>query len=264
LNLPDVKSDTRLVITGDDFGLNSQVNEAVEEAFQAGWLQQTSLMITGPALDEAVRIARRNPSLTVGLHLTLCDGFAVHRSQITNRNRKFSPGDPAWAGLRYFADRLCRADLAKEIAEQFGLFNLHGFPSIYWDGHCHLHMHPLILDLTLSVADRFRFTRVVYEPSPSTFRGATFNMLSRMAIPKLKAAGIGRTDLVLGLDRTGRMDTEAFTNSINRIPAGSAAEIYYHPGAERDSLDWESLKRRVNERGILLQSVREMNRPSAS
>src|SRR6185369_2877263 len=67
----------QLIITSDDFGLSSGVNSAVEKAWQEGILTNASIMPGGNAFDEAVEIARRNPGLQVGLHLTLVQGKAV-------------------------------------------------------------------------------------------------------------------------------------------------------------------------------------------
>src|ERR1700733_8305563 len=65
------------IITADDFGLATTVNEAVETAHLSGVLTAASLMVGAPAAQDAAQRARANPSLRVGLHLTLCDGQAV-------------------------------------------------------------------------------------------------------------------------------------------------------------------------------------------
>src|SRR5262249_38723920 len=64
----------RLVVTGDDFGASRSVNRAIIEAHRRGVLTHASLMVTGDAVDEAVRLARANPGLSVGIHLVLVDG----------------------------------------------------------------------------------------------------------------------------------------------------------------------------------------------
>ena len=67
----------QLIITSDDFGLSCGVNRAVELAWRDGLLTCASIMPGGAAFDEAVTIARRNPGLQVGLHLTLVQGSGV-------------------------------------------------------------------------------------------------------------------------------------------------------------------------------------------
>ncbi|MDD3295348.1 MAG: ChbG/HpnK family deacetylase, partial [Geobacteraceae bacterium] len=67
----------KLIINADDFGLSTGANRAVITAFREGILTSASLMVGGKALHEAVALARENPGLQVGLHLTLVQGRAV-------------------------------------------------------------------------------------------------------------------------------------------------------------------------------------------
>src|SRR5258708_35505149 len=78
---PDTFSDParmqrQLIVTADDFGLHEAVNEAVERASRDGILTAASLMVSAPAAADAVRRARRLPSLRVGLHVVLAAGLA--------------------------------------------------------------------------------------------------------------------------------------------------------------------------------------------
>ena len=54
---------TFLIVTADDFGSSLEVNRAVEKAAREGILTCASLMVSGPAVDDAVRIARSIPTL---------------------------------------------------------------------------------------------------------------------------------------------------------------------------------------------------------
>ena len=59
----------KLIVTADDFGAATVVNEAVEKAHIDGVLTAASLMVGAPAAFDAVERARRLPKLGVGLHL---------------------------------------------------------------------------------------------------------------------------------------------------------------------------------------------------
>src|SRR5437868_399786 len=67
----------RLIVNADDFGLSPSVNQAVVRAHRDGILTSASLMVNEPAFEEAVTLARQNPHLGVGLHLTLLCGHSV-------------------------------------------------------------------------------------------------------------------------------------------------------------------------------------------
>src|SRR5437868_5405322 len=65
---------SRLIINADDFGLTPGINRAILELHRAGALTSATLMATGPAFEDAVAIARDNPSLGIGCHIVLTDG----------------------------------------------------------------------------------------------------------------------------------------------------------------------------------------------
>jgi hopanoid biosynthesis associated protein HpnK len=231
----------RLIITGDDFGVSMAVNEAIEAYHREGALHQASLMVAEKHAGEAVAIARRNPRLRVGLHLTLCDGVATEPSALTDTAGRFT-SSPALAGLRYaFGPRLCEP-MRLEIRRQFQRFIALGFPPTYWDGHAHLHLHPLIFRLTLPIAMEFGFkaTRLVREPGPFGLIPWILERLSAATIPQLENAGIGYADRVFGLRNTGRMSEAIFREALRN--ARGLTEIYFHPGAEIEPPRADSLR----------------------
>jgi predicted glycoside hydrolase/deacetylase ChbG (UPF0249 family) len=60
-----------LIVTGDDFGITRGVNRGIVEAHRDGILTSASLMVDRPACEEAVTLAHRYPTLSLGLHLEL-------------------------------------------------------------------------------------------------------------------------------------------------------------------------------------------------
>jgi chitin disaccharide deacetylase len=216
----------RLILTADDFGISSRVNAEIERWFCAGAIHQASLMVNEPAAREAVQLARRRPGLTVGLHLTLCDGHASDGSRL--------PRSPTWAGLRYAFWPGARIWLRREIAAQFARFHEFGLPPTYWDGHAHLHLHPAVMRIALPIAreHQFQFTRLVREPGPPALLPWIFHQLSRRAIPALQSAGIGFTDRVFGLRQSGRMTVAEINRALSHSATG-VTEIYFHPAGEK-------------------------------
>ncbi len=215
----------RLLLTGDDFGRSAAVSAEIERWHRAGALTQTSLMVNEPGAEEAVTIARRNPDLRVGLHLTLCDG--------RDSDGRMMLRSPALSGLKFAFFPGARAWLRREIAAQFAKFSALGFAPNYWDGHTHLHLHPLVLALTLPVAVEhgFRFTRLVREPDGRGFLPRVFSLLSAHARPKLQTVGVSFADAVFGLSKSGRMDLDEVRRAAE-CARSRLTEVYFHPGAE--------------------------------
>ena len=64
-------------MNADDFGISEEVNEAIIRAFKEGVLRSCSLIVTGSAFDHAVRLAKVNRGLAVGIHLITIMGRPV-------------------------------------------------------------------------------------------------------------------------------------------------------------------------------------------
>ena len=137
----------QLIITSDDFGLSSGVNLAVEKAWQDGILTCASIMPGAAAFDQAVDIARRNPGLQVGLHLTLVQGKSVLPPEqipgLVDRAGNFS-NNPITSGIRYFFDKGLYKQIRREIEAQILKVRETGIRLSHLDGHLNIHLHPTV------------------------------------------------------------------------------------------------------------------------
>lgn len=243
-----------LIVTGDDFGRSHEVNEAIERGHEAGFLTQASLMVNEPCADEAVRIAQRHPALCVGLHLTLCDGRASKLSPLTNAAAHFCVS-PTRAGMLYAWRPSLARPLEEEIRAQFQRFRALGFGPTYWDGHTHLHLQWRVHRLTVPVAVEygFRASRVVHEPGAWQLVPRILALMSAAAIPRLREHGIAYTDYTFGLRDTGRMTTAKASRILQSLPEG-VSELYFHPGAEPEEMDYARLRALLDECSITLRT----------
>src|SRR5688572_20275118 len=115
----------RLIVNADDFGLSSSANGAIIQAHRNGILTSASLMMNEPGFDEAVALARENPRLGVGLHLTLLCGHSTLPCEkipgLVNTQCEFEY-KPVRLGVRYFFQRDLREQLRAEMLAQFEKF----------------------------------------------------------------------------------------------------------------------------------------------
>ena len=230
-----------LIVTADDFGIHTAVNEAVTAAATDGILTAASLMVGAPAAQDAVRRARELPQLRVGLHLVLADGFAVlPREQIpdlVDSQGRF--GDGMWLdGVRYFALPRLRRQLEAEIRAQFAAFARTGLVLDHVNAHKHFHLHPTLLRMIVRVGREFGIpaVRVPYEPLWFATGGARIG--AALLTPwvglmkaRLRAAGIAHNDQVFGIASTGKLDEGVLLDILGRLPGG-VTEIYLHPATE--------------------------------
>ncbi len=247
----------RLIVNADDFGRSSSINQAVLRAHQEGILTTASLMVNEPGFEEAVELARRNPRLGVGLHLSLLCGrsaLAPHEVPgLANAAGEFT-SSPVSAGLRYFFWPGLREQLRREIHAQFKRFQGTGLHLDHVNGHLHLHLHPTVLQILINDRaklnlDRVRLTR---DPLGLNLRVASgrrlyrlshaliFGCLSARARPVLRQHGIRHTARVFGLLQNGLVDEDFVLRLLPRLPVGDS-ELYSHPSLGEFRNEFEAL-----------------------
>jgi chitin disaccharide deacetylase len=245
----------RLIVNADDFGRSHSINEAVIRAHREGILTSASLMTNESAFDEAVRLARENPKLGVGLHLTLLMGHSALPHEkipgLVNERNEFS-NSAAKVGFKYFFWRSLREQLRNEIHAQFEKFRRTGLLLDHVNGHLHLHLHPTIRKILLDAAEqlgiqRMRLTRESFFGDVSLARGrwfyrsmhaAIFFCLSSRSAPGFRRKKILHTPRVFGLLQDGHVTEEYILKLLPILPPGDS-ELYSHPSLDKfkDELD---------------------------
>ncbi|MGF7160538.1 hopanoid biosynthesis associated protein HpnK [Rhodoligotrophos appendicifer] len=235
-----------LIITADDFGFSEEINEAVERGHREGVLSAASLMVTGEALDDALRRARRLPDLRVGLHLVLVQGKPVlpptEIPSLVNRLGRFHD-DLLSAGMRWFFHPSARQHLAKEISAQFAAFFDTGLKLDHVNGHNHMQVHPTVFGELARQLRTHRGVglRVPREPwlaavgdssSNHQISGATrwLVMAPWLALMrrKLLRNGITHNEWLLGIADSGHLNEKALLSLLDSLPGG-VSEIHCHP-----------------------------------
>ena len=235
----------RLIVNADDFGRCTEINRAVVRAHRQGPLTSASLMVAGEAADEAIELARQNPTLAVGLHVVAVDGPAVlppdRIGRLVDADGRF-PDAPVRLGLRYAFNRAVRRELAAEIAAQFERFAATGLPLSHVDSHQHMHMHPVVFDLVLEQARRFgaRGIRVVRDDLGLSLRcerrralskfftAMIFGLLARRCHRHCRGSGLALPLRTYGFLHSGRMN-QSYVSSVLQQMNDIDAEIYFHP-----------------------------------
>jgi predicted glycoside hydrolase/deacetylase ChbG (UPF0249 family) len=262
-----------LVVAADDLGKSSSVNIAIAEAHDSGIVTAASIMPGGVAFDEAVQIILNRRRLSVGLHVTLCDGRAVLKPSLipdlvdASGNLEESPVK-AWLG---FMRRRTLSQIEAEVEAQFSRLEEAGIRPTHVDSHHHLHMNPLIFEIVCRQASRWgvEWIRLPNEPlsvvlhSRFSSRGpmpfaewAVFGMLRAYNYKIARKYGLNAACNTLGLSQTDSVDEKYFLYILNRV-RGPINEFFVHPDIstvsgrrELDALTSTGVRKRIVHLGI--------------
>ena len=210
-----ILSPKRLVVNADDFGFTRDVNLGIVEAHREGILTATTLMATGAAFADAVRLAKENPTLDVGCHLVLVG----------------DPPFPASVAKMIAAVTLGRIRVYDELAAQVSRILDAGLTPTHLDTHKHTHLLPAVLDAVARVSQDFRipWVRRPFDFGRTHGAGRAFGLVRGRFERILTARGCRFTDAFAGFRITGRYTAAELAALIRALPEGST-EFMCHPG----------------------------------
>lgn len=235
----------QLIITADDFGKNSSVNKAIENAVKNGILTNTSLMMNGNAVEEAVEIAKRLPTLQVGMHLVLSEGKAlspeVKSHWLVSSDRTFI-GDLAKSGFMIYFSKKLQYQIRQEIIAQLDAFLATGLTLKHVDCHHHFQIHPTIFSILLEEAkkrgvetiripvENWNISKTVSSGHAirNFFYRKVFGILGKTARNTALEMNLKFVEGVFGLYKTGEIDEQWILSLLDIIPDGTF-ELYTHP-----------------------------------
>jgi len=235
----------QLIVSADDFGASREVNAAVARAYREGALSCAGLMVTGEAAHEAVELARDEPGLAVGLHLTLSNGLSALAPEmvpdLVDAGSRFA-NSPLRAAMRYYFSSRVRRQLELEINAQFEGFAETGLQLSHVDGHQHLHAHPSVLGVVIGLARLYgaRGIRVPRDPlwanlqtdrsrpAAKALVAVGHAYLARACRKALPGSGLVTCEAVVGSLMSGAMNADYTIRMLSRLNCRSV-EVFFHP-----------------------------------
>lgn len=218
-----------LITNADDFGFTRDVNLGIVEAHTRGILTATTLMANGAAFDDAVVLARLNPSLDVGCHLVLVQGPSL----VT--------GQPLPESVPAMIAALTRGTLDpyRELRAQIEKIASAGIRATHLDTHKHTHLFPPVLDAVVRLSKEFGIPWVrrpldsggipVRAPWAVQAVSAGAGLLRNSFDEKFRAHSCRVTDHFFGFQITGRYGARELADVIAALPEGTT-EFMCHPG----------------------------------
>ena len=241
----------KLIVNADDFGLHTLINQGIIKGYREGFITSTSLMPSAPAFAEAVALAKENPGLGIGIHLTLVGSVApvlpaAEVSTLVDADGLF-PADYVAFAKRFYTGAVSSAELEAELRAQMEKALAAGVNITHVDSHQHTHVLPFVNGLVLKLCNEYNIRRIRIPKEGYTFSGgfsaglgrkvgrAGLSFCADMAAMAAEGKGISHPDHFFGMLAGGNLNAELVGNIIRSLPEG-VSEIMTHPGLDTESL----------------------------
>ncbi len=197
-----MKPPRRLIVNADDFGLSPGVNRGIVKAHEQGVVTGASLMVRWPSAADASDYARHHPSLSVGLHVDLCEWM-------------FDAGKEEWRPVYEVVPATDAAAVETELARQLAAFrHLMGREPTHLDSHQHVHLSEPVKSAMQSVAREM-------------------GIVLRSLDPNVRYCGEFYGQSNKGYPYPAGISVEALLKILRELPSGWT-EIGCHPGEGGD------------------------------
>lgn len=215
-----------VIFVADDFGMTSEINDAILYSHLSGHLDGAALMMAQPGTAAAVELAHAHPSLQIGWHLHLNDSIPA------TTDRWPWGASPARAGFSIGLSSKARDLMRREVAQQWNLFQETGLECRFINSHHHLHAHPFVYRALLDTVGP-RFQGWIRLGKPRAFRPTAQSLLwSALGWTYLerrrRLSAWRATDTLWGLDRIFQMNAGEVQATLATLPDGFH-EFLFHP-----------------------------------
>ena len=241
----------QLIVNADDFGLHPLINAGIIKGHQEGFITSTSLMPSAPCWQEAVRLAKDNPRLGIGVHLTLVGGVPSvlpkeKVSSLLDDDGFFLPDYVAFA-KRYYSGAVRRSELEAELRAQLERALSCGVNITHIDSHQHTHVLPGINSLVLKLSNEYNIIRVRIPKEGYFFTGgfqagvgrligrSGLSFCADMAALRADSLGLRHPQHFYGMLAGGHLNAQLIANILRQLPEG-VSEIMTHPGLDSAAL----------------------------
>jgi len=155
-----------LIVNADDFGISSEVNRAISECFEKGYIDRTTVMVNMPAAEEASAISdEKGFKDRVGLHINLTQGKPLtegiaHNPYFCDENGNFNAAFYSKTILRLHMNKKSMNDMYSEVKAQLDEYVRLGFTLNHIDSHHHVHTNYPVYRVLKRLSREYSFSSV--------------------------------------------------------------------------------------------------------
>ncbi len=245
----------KLIFNADDFGLSRNINQGILKAHTNGILKSTSIVAQGAAFDYAVEIAKKYPTLDVGIHLTLVEESPVLNPEkiptLVNKDGKFFPHAKHFFN-RYLLGTISGDDVHRELEAQFNKVLSSGINITHIDGHQHLHILKDVYNIIVKLAKKNNINVIrIPEEKIKFYMFFKKELISRIlflfvlnfiAKQRRKDKSLMQLNHFVGFFYGGNLNKNNLLKLLSKLPDSGICEVMCHPGLEDASSNYSYWK----------------------
>jgi len=150
-----------LIVNADDFGLNKEVNNGIIQAFKAGIVTSTSLLVNREGFEDSLAKIKENPGLDIGLHLNIFRGKPISElDYLVNKKGEFSGSSFKFFLKLKMNKELAKKEILQEFEAQIKKAKEAGVKFSHLDTEKHLHVFPEIFEAVCQLAKKYKVPSV--------------------------------------------------------------------------------------------------------
>ena len=269
-----------LIVAADDFGFAESINEGIIKAYKDGIVTHLNLMPSGPAFEDALKLAGSIKLKEAGAHLALTvtspvsDPRAV--STLVTKGEEFYKDHNRFF-LNLFLKKIDLGHIRRELKAQIDRIISAGIKITDINSHEHIHMMPSILDIFIGLAKEYGIPSIRYPHKErlsapfvlkKIYKKAVLSYFEKAMAAPLAESGLTYPDNFLGFLGAGNLREDTIINMLGLLGEG-VTELVCHPGflgpevvdrcifyldceSELAALTSRNVKNSVREKGIKL------------
>ena len=231
----------RLIITADDFGMDTACNDAIVHALENGWVSHASLLVNlGFADDACARAIAAGAETRIGVHLNFSEGEpltpALKDRPAFCMNGQFLPVEefPRYRRLSAEDRRL----VAEEVRAQIDALSSRGLVPSHLDSHNDVHIAPSIAGIVADIVRACGITRMRISRNCGVRQGVLRRVHHRTYNAWLTRRGLraadyyGSVDDMVWLGRRGELRPDTFVEVMTHPRKSADAEVIDVPSME--------------------------------
>ncbi len=253
----------QLIITADDCGLSEGINEAAVTLHNQGILTTATVLMNFPAVDHAIQTFQKMPSLRLGVHLNLTDGYPLTdiapQSGLTIGDGHFQSRTLLYPRAMFpTSDWLDNAE-AEMVAQIEAFIDYTGRTPDHLTTHMHFHILPSLRALVLRLAEQYNVGWVrAFETSSTVI---PFNFLIQEPTELFHPDNLKITpDYIISLQAWLNQEPERLVQTM--LGLSGLIEVVVHPDDAEDITYPTGMKHRpdarAKERDYLLRLAAAM------